>query len=112
MNPEQTQIFKKQTPTRPRADSGQLFGSGFVLGTMCLVGTVYLLFTVYAYIFGLQLYNLYPLFTVASRILPSSSSEDQQVLEGSDVTLVCGATGSPTPKIMWHVFKNSETTRK
>lgn len=48
---------------------------------------------------------------VAPRILPSSSSEDQQVLEGSDVTLVCRATGSPTPKIMWHVVKNSETTQ-
>lgn len=48
---------------------------------------------------------------VASRILPSSSSEDQQVLEGTDVTLVCAATGSPTPKIMWHVDKNSVTTQ-
>lgn len=83
---------------------------------MCLVCTgissIFCLQFVHTFLLTALLYNLYTLNTVAPRILPSSSSEDQQVLEGSDVTLVCGATGSPTPKIMWHVVKNSETTRK
>ncbi|XP_061172535.1 protein amalgam-like [Saccostrea echinata] len=47
---------------------------------------------------------------VAPRILPSSSSEDQHVQEGSEVNITCEATGFPEPKIMWHFVKgNTET---
>lgn len=44
----------------------------------------------------------------APRILPSKSSEDQRVKEGVEVTLTCGATGFPPPKIVWHLLADYE----
>ncbi|XP_062603150.1 lachesin-like [Saccostrea cucullata] len=47
---------------------------------------------------------------VAPRILPTLSSGDKQVQEGTDVNITCHATGFPEPKIMWHFIRgNTET---
>nr|XP_022330164.1 limbic system-associated membrane protein-like [Crassostrea virginica] len=46
---------------------------------------------------------------VAPQILPSSSSENQQVKEGSEVTIYCDATGFPSPKIMWHLIQDGKS---
>jgi hypothetical protein len=47
----------------------------------------------------------------APRILPSMSSKNQQVREGAEVTLTCGVTGFPPPKIVWHLVKGKEETQ-
>ena len=50
--------------------------------------------------------------SVAPQILPSSSSENQQVKEGSEVTIYCDATGFPSPKIMWHLIQDGKSKRR
>ena len=42
------------------------------------------------------------LIPVPSKILNYSTSNEVRVSEGSDVTLVCNATGVPPPKITWY----------
>lgn len=43
----------------------------------------------------------YPLISVPPDILDYPTSTDMVVREGSNVTLKCAATGSPTPNITW-----------
>jgi Immunoglobulin domain len=50
----------------------------------------------------------YNLFTVPPNIDDSLSSSDVIVREGSNVTLKCRATGSPTPTVKWKRDDNSK----
>lgn len=47
------------------------------------------------------MYHLY-LCVVPVQILDSSINEGVRVQEGDNVTLVCNATGTPTPEIHWY----------
>lgn len=51
--------------------------------------------------FSDEFYNFFPFCLVPPDILDYPTSTDMVVREGSNVTLKCAATGSPSPNIVW-----------